>query len=354
MSRFFNPNYETLDPYVPGEQPQSGEWIKLNTNESPYSPAPGVLKVRIDNLNLYPDPESRGLIQGLSKTYGVEEGQVIVGNGSDELLAFAFMAFQKSNRTFIFPDITYGFYPVYAKIFGVKINTIPLGDDMTINCKDYMNSNGTIVIANPNAPTGLALSLDELEMILKSNEDNVVIIDEAYIDFGGISAIPLIEKHNNLLVVQTFSKSRSLAGARVGFAIGNQDLIQDLKRIKYSFNPYNLNRWSEQAALASLRDQVYFNDCCQNTIRIREEISRELENLEFQVIPSLANFIFVKPKLISGEELYLKLREEKILVRYFNEIRIKDFLRITIGNEKEMKALILAVKKILDEELEVE
>jgi len=348
MSRFMNPDYKNLSPYVPGEQPQRAEWIKLNTNESPYPPAPGVLRVIPDGANLYPDPESRELIQVLGKIYGVEDEQVIVGNGSDELLAFAFMAFQNSDRTFVFPDLTYGFYPVYAQLFGGKAKIIPLDEDWKINYLNYMNAPGTIVIANPNAPTGLALPLSEIEMIIKGNSDNIVVIDEAYVDFGGESAVPLIGKYDNLLVVQTFSKSRSLAGARVGFAMGNKELIGDLKRIKYSFNPYNLNRWSEQAALAALRDEAYFKACCKKTIQIREKISDDLKALGFYVLDSRANFIFAKPPILSGEEYYQKLREEKILVRYFNNPRIRDFVRITIGDEKEMKALLKATKKIVN------
>ena len=347
MSRFMNPEYKNLSPYVPGEQPRRSEWIKLNTNESPYPPCPGVLSVITEGMNLYPDPESRELIQVLGEIYGVEDKQIIVGNGSDELLAFAFMAFQNSDRTFVFPDLTYGFYPVFAQLFGGRAKIIPLSEDWTINYHNYMEAPGTIVIANPNAPTGLSLPLSEIEMIIKGNRDNIVIIDEAYIDFGGESAVSLIGKYDNLLVVQTFSKSRSLAGARVGFAMGNQELIGDLKRIKYSFNPYNLNRWSEQAALVSLRDEAYFNACCKKIIEIREKISEDLKALGFYVLDSRANFIFAKPPKLSGEEYYQKLREEKILVRYFNSHRTKDFVRITIGDKKEMEALLKATKRIL-------
>ena len=350
MSKFYNLDYQELSPYVPGEQPQKGEWVKLNTNESPYCPAKGTVNLSVGDLNLYPDPESRKLTQALAKNYGLHEDQVIVGNGSDELLAFVFMAFQNANRTFYFPDLTYGFYGVYAKMFGCDVKIIPLREDWTVNYVDYMDLKGTIVIANPNAPTGLDLSLNEIELILKSNRDNVVIIDEAYIDFGGKSAVPLIEKYDNLMVIQTFSKSRSLAGARVGFAMANQELIDDLKRIKYSFNPYNLNRWSEQVALVALKDVEYFNECCEKTIRIREETSNRLQALGFKILPSRANFIFVKPLGLSGEDLYLKLREEKILVRYFKGERTKDFVRITIGDEKDMAALIEAIKRILSKE----
>ncbi len=348
MSRFMNPDYKNLSPYLPGEQPQRSEWIKLNTNESPYPPAPGVSKVKADDLNLYPDPESRRLIQALGKRYGVKEDQIIVGNGSDEILAFAFMAFQKGNRSFAFPDLTYGFYPVYAQLFGVITKIIPLSDDWTINYRDYIDVDSTVIIANPNAPTGLTLPLKEIEIIVEGNSDNIVIIDEAYIDFGGESAVSLIDKYDNLLVVQTFSKSRALAGARVGFAIGNSELIKDLKAIKYSFNPYNLNRWSEEVAVASLKDQNYFQECCKETMRLREASSQNLRFLGFEVLNSQANFIFARHKKLSGQDYYQKLREEKILVRYFDKNRIKDFVRITIGDEKDMEALLKATNRILN------
>lgn len=352
MSRFFNPDYKTLSPYVPGEQPQRDQWIKLNTNESPYPPAPGLLALQVKDLNLYPDPEAAELIKALGKSYGVEKEQIILGNGSDELLAFAFMAFQNLQRVFTFPDLTYGFYPVYAKLVGCDSNTIPLRRDWTIHSSDYIEAKGTIVIANPNAPTGIALSLKEIEIILKGNLENLVIIDEAYVDFGGESSISLVDKYDNLLVIQTFSKSRNLAGARVGFAIANKEIIEDLKSIKYSFNPYNLNRWSEAAALISLKDDEYFKECCDKTISLRKETEDKLRDLDFLVLPSLTNFLFVKPEWMSGKDLYLKLREEKILVRHFDKERIKDFLRITIGNKKEMEELIKAIRKIFKEKVE--
>ncbi|MDX9888488.1 MAG: histidinol-phosphate transaminase [Anaerovoracaceae bacterium] len=348
MSRFMNPDYRNLSPYVPGDQPQREGWIKLNTNESPYPPAQGVLDIQADHMNLYPDPESRSLVQALAENYNLEEDQIIVGNGSDELLAFAFMAFQNTDRSFAFPDLTYGFYPVYSQLFGVKAKTIPLAQDWTINYLDYIDVGSTIVIPNPNAPTGLALSIREIEKIVKGNKNNVVIIDEAYIDFGGVSAISLIDEYQNLLVVQTFSKSRSLAGARIGFAMGNCQLIEDLKAIKYSFNPYNLNSWSEAAALAALKDEKYFVECCNKTIEIRESTSQNLKTLGFEILDSRANFIFAKPPALSGEEYYQKLREEKILVRHFAGKRTKDFVRISIGDEKEMESLLKATKKILE------
>lgn len=354
MSRFMNSEYKNLSPYVPGEQPQRTEWVKLNTNESPYSPAPGVSKVQGDSMNLYPDPESRELIQALCNSHGVDEKQVIVGNGSDELLAFAFMAFQNNRRSFAFPDFTYGFYTVYAQLFGVTSKIIPLSNDWSINYMDYIDVGSTIVIANPNAPTGLALSLREVELIIKGNKDNIIIIDEAYVDFGGESVVSLIDKYENLLVVQTFSKSRNLAGARVGFAMGNRELIEDLKRIKYSFNPYNLNRWSEQAALAALGDEKYFTGCCNKIIKNREKTTKKLIALGFEVLDSRANFIFAKPPVLSGQEYYQRLREEKILVRHFNGHRTKDYVRITIGDEKTMELFLKVTKKLLVKALEVE
>ena len=347
MSRFMNSLYKDLSPYVPGDQPQRAEWIKLNTNESPYPPAQGVLDLLADHMNLYPDPESRLLVQALAQSYGLGEDQIIVGNGSDELLAFAFMAFQNTDKSFAFPDLTYGFYPVYSQLFGVTARIIPLREDWTINYLDYIDVGSTIVIANPNAPTGLALSLGEIEMVLKGNKDNVVIIDEAYVDFGAESAVSLIDKYHNLLVVQTFSKSRSLAGARIGFAMGNSQLIEDLKAIKYSFNPYNLNSWSQGAGLAALKDEKYFLECCNKTMEIREATSQSLRALGFDLLDSLANFIFARPPLLSGQEYYQKLRERKILLRYFNSPRTQDFVRITIGDEKEMRALLEATREIL-------
>lgn len=347
MSRFMNSLYKDLSPYVPGDQPQRAEWIKLNTNESPYPPAPGVLDLLTDHMNLYPDPESKLLVQALAENYGLEEDQLIVGNGSDELLAFAFMAFQNHDKSFAFADLTYGFYPVYSQLFDVAPRIIPLREDWTINYLDYIDLGSTIVIANPNAPTGLALSLGEIETIVKGNKDNVVIIDEAYVDFGGESAVPLIDKYHNLLVVQTFSKSRSLAGARIGFAMGNCQLIEDLKAIKYSFNPYNLNSWSEAAGLAALKDEKCFLESCNLTIKIREATTNSLKALGFEVLDSLANFIFARSPLLSGHEYYQKLSEKKILVRYFNSPRTRDFVRITMGNEKEMLALLEATRGIL-------
>lgn len=345
-----NPDYKNLSPYTPGEQTQRREWIKLNTNESPYPPTPGVFNLEVEAMNLYPDPESRCLVQALSERYGLEDDQIIVGNGSDELLAFAFMAFQNPERSFAFPDTTYGFYPVYAQLFGLTPKIIPLRDDWTIDYRDYIDVGATVIIANPNAPTGLALPLREIEMIVKGNSDNIVIIDQAYIDFGGESAVSIIDKYDNLLVVETFSKSRSLAGARIGFAMGNSELIKDLKAIKYSFNPYNLNRWSEKAAVASLKDHGYFQESCRQTIEIRESTSQSLKLLGFEVLDSQANFIFVKAPSIDGQGYYQKLRQEKILVRYFPGSRVKDFVRITMGNQKEMEAFLKATEKIITDQ----
>lgn len=352
MSRFLNRMYDGLKPYTPGEQPKNfKKLIKLNTNENPYEPAPGVIRVINDGelrkLNLYSDPETADLIKEIGKFYGIDKNKIMAGNGSDEILAFIFMAFQSESRKIYYPEISYSFYPVYCDVFGACGVKVPLGEDFVINPADYYNADGTIVITNPNAPTGRVLSLEEIESILEKNKDNLVVIDEAYVDFGAESAVRLIDEYDNLLVVQTFSKSRSLAGARIGFAAGNKEIIGDLNRIKFSFNPYNLNRLSILAGIEAIKDVDYFKTTCKKIEDEREKFAAEMKALGFKVIPSKANFIFISPPDMSGEDYFTKLRKYNIIVRHFNNEKIRDYVRITIGTPEEMAALVDATKKIL-------
>lgn len=347
MSRFLKAGFQGLEPYTPGEQPKNSKLIKLNTNESPFPPSPKVIEAinreEVAKLKLYSDPEARELVVAAAEYYEVEEVQIIAGNGSDELLAFVFMAYGEKIH---FPNISYGFYKVYGQIFGEKVTMIPLDKDLKINPEDYYDLDGTIVIANPNAPTGVALTRNQIEQILIKNKDNLVIIDEAYVDFGAESVVPLIERYENLLVIQTLSKSRSLAGARIGVAIGNREVIDDLKKIKFSFNPYNLNRLSILAGAAAFKDRDYFEECRAEIISTREKFVKELCTLGFEVLPSKANFVFAKPPGISGEKYFQKLRENHILVRHFKDPLIMDYVRITIGSEEQMKPLITCSKLV--------
>ncbi|HHU60365.1 MAG: histidinol-phosphate transaminase [Bacillota bacterium] len=351
MSRFLSSQLANLEPYVPGEQPQERKYIKLNTNEYPYPPSPKVRDIldtkEIDDLRLYPDPQTRGLVTAMSEYYGLREEQILLGNGSDEILAFFFMAFCDQKRKIGFPDISYGFYPVYASLFGIDALKIPLREDFSINAEDYFNLDRNIVIANPNAPTGLYLELEDIERIAQTNPDHVVLIDEAYIDFGGASALTLLPKYENLLVCGTFSKSRALAGARIGFAFGSPDLIEDLNKIKFSFNPYNINRLSLLAGVASIEDNHYFESHLAKIIETREETSRALRELDFYVTDSKTNFLFAKHEKMAGEDLYLKLKDQGILVRHFNQERISDYLRITIGTPEEMDEFLETMTAII-------
>jgi len=351
MSRFLNSKYEALEPYTPGEQPKVQNLIKLNTNESPFPPSPKVLEMintaEISKLNLYPDPEAKMLVSAISKQYNICESKIILGNGSDELLAFSFMAFQNESQTICFPDISYGFYKVYAQIYGANAKIIPLNGELQVVASDYFNAPGTIVIANPNPPTGTTLSLVEIENILKANKANLVIIDEAYVSFGAESSVPLIDKYDNLLVIQTFSKDRNLAGARIGLAFGQVEIIKDLNKMKYSFNPYNLNRLSILAGTAAIEDNEYFESCTEKIKKTRQDFVANMEALGFYVIPSLANFVFAKHDKISGAEYYKKLRDRNILVRHFEKERIKDYVRITIGTQEQMNELIIATKQLV-------
>lgn len=350
MSKFWSQVVRELEPYVPGEQPQIDGLIKLNTNESPYPPSPEVIKLMthdaIDRLRLYPDPNSKKLKNTIANYYKVDAEQVFVGNGSDEVLAIAFMAFFQQDKPLLFPDISYSFYPVYCKLFNITAQQIPLRDDFTINFNDYPQANGGIIFPNPNAPTAIGKPLADIEALLQQNTHSVVIVDEAYVDFGGETAISLINKYPNLLVVQTLSKSRSLAGARVGFAVGNKDLINGLDRVKNSFNSYPLDRLAEAATIAAFEDDAYFQTCRNKIITTREWTAKELQALNFDVLPSQANFVFAKPKANNAAELAQKLREHKIIVRYFNTPRINQFLRITIGTDEQMQQLIAVLKKL--------
>ena len=352
MSRFFTSKLSRLVPYTPGEQPKDMQYVKLNTNESPFPPSRGVETAVLNEskrLQLYSDPTCFELTKKLADVYGVESNQVLLTNGSDEILNFAFMAFCDSERPIVFADITYGFYPVFADLNSVPYEIIPLADDFSISVDDYLGINKNIVIANPNAPTGKYLEKSDIEKIVKSNPNNIVIIDEAYIDFGGESAVNLINKYDNLLVTGTFSKSRSLAGARLGFGIASKELIADLNTIKYSTNPYNVNRMTQVAGLQALIDNDYYMQNCKIIIENREFTTDELTKRGFEVIPSMANFIFAKSNIIGGNDLYLKLKSKGVLIRHFEKDRIKDYNRITIGTREQMQSLLDAIDEILKE-----
>lgn len=349
MSKFLNKRFSSLEAYTPGEQPKDMRYIKLNTNESPYPPSKAVLDAvnteEVRNLRLYPDPEGKVLKEKIAELYEVEPNNVFISNGSDDILSFAFMSF--CDKGAVFPDITYGFYEVFAELHGISYEKIPLKSDFTININDYVGKNKTVFIANPNAPTGIALSLCDIEKVVSSNPDSVVVIDEAYVDFGGESAIGLTKKYSNLLVCATYSKSRSMAGARLGFAVADKEIISDLEKIKYSTNPYNINRLTMAAGIAAIESDSYFKANCKKIIETREFVTNELRKLGFKVIPSKANFIFAKSNKISGEALYSELKRRGILIRHFSDPKICEYNRITIGSRAEMEAFLFAVKIIL-------
>jgi len=351
MSRFLNSKYTELEVYTPGEQPRDMKYIKLNTNESPYPPSPAVLAVvnadQAELLRLYSDPECKNLKNSIAKLYGVNPENIYLSNGSDDILNFAFMAFTEGGKA-AFPEISYGFYKVFAQLYGIECRKIPLREDFSIDPEDYCGLGCFTVIANPNAPTGRTISLEDIEKILQTNPDNVVVIDEAYVDFGGQSCYPLIKKYKNLLVVQTFSKSRSMAGARLGFAFADEELIADLKRIKFSTNPYNVNRLTLAAGEAAISENDYYMENCRRIMATREWTSAELEKLGFTVIPSKANFIFAKSGRIGGQELYEELKKRGILIRHFSDPKIADYNRITIGTDDEMTVLVNTIKNILE------
>lgn len=353
MKEFWSDRIRSLTPYTPGEQPKGRKFIKLNTNENPYPPSPRVVEAIAANngadLRLYPDPDASELCRALAARFGVEREQIFVGNGSDEVLAFAFQAFFDAGAEIVFPDVTYSFYPVYANMFGVRYRTVPLKADFTVDVDGLCGGNDGVVIANPNAPTGIELPQSELIRILERNPDVVVIVDEAYVDFGGTSAVPLVEKYPNLLVVQTFSKSRSLAGARIGFAVGNANLIAGLNCVKNSINSYTLDRLAIAAGTAAVEDENYFRQCCDMVMEDRAYVTNGLTDLGFAVYPSKTNFVFATHPGVSAKVLFAGLREKGILVRYFDLPRIDNCLRISIGTHEEMTALLDAMAELTKE-----
>lgn len=351
MSRFWSNIVSELTPYVPGEQPKLPGLIKLNTNENPYGPSPQVLAAinaaANEQLRLYPDPSGSALKQTLADYHGLNTAQVFVGNGSDEVLALAFMALLKHDAPLLFPDISYSFYPVYCKLYGIDYRTVPLDDTMRIRPEDYSGPCGAIIFPNPNAPTGIGLPLNGIEAMLRAHPDAVVVVDEAYVDFGATSAAGLVERYPNLLVVQTLSKSRSLAGLRVGFALGHPDLIEALERVKNSFNSYPLDRLALAGAAASFEDEAYFQQTRAAVIASREQLTQELEGLGFEVLPSQANFVFARHDAHDAVQLAAALRARSIIVRHFTAPRISQYLRISIGTGQECAALVQALRAIL-------
>ena len=337
-------NVRKVVPYVPGEQPKVQNLIKLNTNENPYPPSPKVAEalkaIDVDCMRLYPDPAATKLVDAIAEYHGVDKNQVFVGVGSDDVLAMSFMTFFNSGKPIFFPDITYSFYDVWADMLRIPYETVPLTDDFTIRKEDYFRENGGIIFPNPNAPTGVELGMQDVEAIIKANPDVIVVVDEAYVDFGAASALPLIEKYDNLLVVQTFSKSRSLAGMRIGYAFGNPELIKYLNDVKYSFNSYTMDRTTIAAGVASMEDKAYFEECCHKIITTREWTKAELRKLGFSFRDSRSNFIFATHESCPAKELFAALREKHIYVRYFPKDRIDNHLRITIGTDEEMKKLV--------------
>lgn len=347
MSKFWSPFVKDLVPYVPGEQPKLAKLVKLNTNENPYGPSPKALAAMQaqlnDDLRLYPDPNSDLLKQAVADYYGVATAQVFVGNGSDEVLAHAFHGLFQHGQPLLFPDISYSFYPVYCGLYGIPFEAVALDEQLQIRVEDYARPNGGIVFPNPNAPTGCLLALEAIERLLKANPDTVVLVDEAYIDFGGVSAISLVNQYPNLLVSQTLSKSRSLAGLRVGLAVGHPDLIEALERIKNSFNSYPLDRMAIAGAAAAFEDQAYFAHTCQLVINSREALVAELQRLGFEVLPSAANFVFARHPQQDAAALAAGLREHGVIVRHFKQARIAQFLRISIGTPEQNQALLDAL-----------
>ena len=353
MSRFLNEQFQSLEAYTPGEQPRDQQYIKLNTNESPYPPAPSVVEAmngeQVELLRLYSDPTAKGLKEKLAKLYGVQPENVFVSNGSDEVLNFAFMAF--GGKGAVFPDISYGFYQVYGDLYGINYEKILLREDFSIDHREYCGVNKMVVLANPNAPTGMSLSVAQIGEIVRSNPDSLVLIDEAYVDFGGETALPLIAKYDNLLVTRTFSKSRCLAGGRLGYAFGNPAIIADLEKIKYSTNPYNINRLTLLLGEATVEADAYYQSKCAAIKATRGWTARQLESLGFTVLPSDANFLFAKSDKIGGGDLYTALKARGILVRHFTNPRICDYNRITIGTPEQMEVFINTVKEVLYENL---
>ena len=354
MSRFFSDKYKALTPYTPGEQPQDMQYVKLNTNESPFPPCTAVISAAAgaaESLRLYPDPDCKSLVNSLATVYGVSPALVTVNNGSDETLNFAFMAYCDADHPAVFPDITYGFYPVFAELNGIPYKEVPLKADFSIDLEAIMASRATAFIANPNAPTGIALSLAEIEALLRSDPNRVVVVDEAYVDFGAESAVPLVGRYDNLLVVQTFSKSRSMAGGRLGFGIGSAELIKDLNTIKYSTNPYNINRVTAAAGIAALENEAYTRENCRKIMENRAFTVARLKKLGFACTDSKANFIFASHPKIDGKYLYLELKKRGVLIRHFEKARIANYNRITVGSREQMEIFLAKVKEILEETL---
>lgn len=353
MSRFLAGEHRALVPYVPGEQ-INRKVIKLNTNENPYPPSPGVRKVieegdRIERLRLYSDPQVKALHSAIAEQFGLDEKNVFTGNGSDDVLAFSIMAFCGKDKGLCCPDISYGFYPVYADLFGTELEEIPLKDDFSIDADDYCNKDKTIVIANPNAPTGLTISDEDIEKILRTNPDNIVIIDEAYMAFCGNGCSHLLEKYDNLIVVRTFSKSHSLAGLRVGFGLSSEEIIEDLNKLKFSFNPYNMNSLSIAAASKAIADNEYYAGTVADVVETREWAKKEFEKLGFTQTDSKTNFLFVSHPVKDAEYLYKALKERGILVRHFGKERIDNYLRVTVGTREQMETLFDTIKDIIGE-----
>lgn len=351
MSEFFSDCLNGLVPYVPGEQPRDKKYIKLNTNESPFAPSPKVIeaidKGQVSDLRLYSDPTADMLVGAIADYYSVDKDNVVTSNGSDEILAFIFRAFCGKSKGIVFPNVTYGFYKVFAQLFNIDYREIPLKKDFSIDVSDYENISDNVIIANPNAQTGVFLSVENVENLIKQNPERIVVVDEAYVDFGGQTVIPLVKKYKNLIVVQTFSKSRSLAGARVGFCVCDKALADDIKTVKFSFNPYNLNRLSIVAAAEAIKDKDYFVKTTSQIIENREFTEKELDKLGFETVSSTANFLLTKPKGISAKQLYLALKQKGVLVRYFDNSLISDYVRITVGSREQMEILIQKTKEVL-------
>ncbi|MFB9884912.1 histidinol-phosphate transaminase [Balneatrix alpica] len=351
MSQYWSPIVQSLTPYVPGEQPKHQRLVKLNTNENPYPPSPKAIAAMqaacADSLRLYPDPNSDQLRQVISQYYGLSSDQVFVGNGSDEVLAHIFCGLLKHDKPLLFPDISYSFYPVYCGLYEVEYVQVPLAEDFSVRLADYQQDNGAIILPNPNAPTGIALGLTEIEVLLQQHPHSVVVIDEAYVDFGAQSAVTLIDRYPNLLVVQTLSKSRSLAGLRVGLAMGQAHLMEALERVKNSFNSYPLDRVAQAGAQAAFEDQEYFVECCNKVIATRESLIKALQQCGFEVLPSAANFVFARHPQRDAATLAAGLREQGVIVRHFKQKRIDQFLRISIGTDAECQALLTALQPLL-------
>ncbi|MDQ0352195.1 histidinol-phosphate aminotransferase [Alkalibacillus filiformis] len=351
MSKFWSRTAREAKPYTPGEQPNELQVIKLNTNENPYPPSPNTLeamkRVVNEDLRKYPTPTVDSLKSVIANREGVNDEQVFVGNGSDEVLAFAFQAFFESNEAIKFPGVTYSFYPVYANLYGIPFQEVPLNEDFTINVDGMKQSIGGVIFPNPNAPTGLALRLNQVEKVLQGNPNSVVVVDEAYVEFGAESAVQLVEQYPNLLVTKTLSKSHALAGIRVGYAIGQEELIEGLERIKNSFNSYTINRVSLAGAEAALRDDAYYQETLERVINTRVWFKQSLEELGFEVLDSKANFLFVKPVRVEAEWLYLTLKERGFYIRYFDKSKVRGYVRISVGTDEEMERLLNEISNLL-------